>query len=141
MKRVPLLVLLGLAGTAILPAHSVAATSSSKPVPVVATFFSNLAPRAGQHETVTVQYYLFTPRKKPQYIRGAHLSVTVELGTMKIGTRVLKTVRGTTTNSQGKAFATFTIPGKAKGKVLWAYTTVTSKGVRHVGSNRVIVDR
>lgn len=138
MKFVSSVLLFG-AALAISSPASASATSTTKPIPVVATHFSNLNPKVEQRETVTVQFYLYRPKKHPQYLSGAHLSVTLKLGTMKVGTTVLTTVKGTVTNKQGKAYARFTVPRKAKGKVLWAYTTVSYKGALHMGSNRVRV--
>ena|SRR5579859_4145037 len=137
MKRVPLLGLLGLAVAAAIPPHASAASPSPKPVTVVATYFSNLSPKVGQHETVTAQFYLYRTKQKPQYLLGGHLSVILKTGTSKIGTTALATLKGTTTNKQGKAYARFTVPKAAAGKWLWAYTKLTYKGTQYGGSNRV----
>jgi hypothetical protein len=111
-----------------------AAPQSPHPIPVVATYFSNLSPRVGQTETVTAQFYMYQKSKKPQYVPGAHLTVSLQLGK-----KVLRIVKGTTTNKHGKAFARFTVPKAAAGKMLWAYTKLLYKGAQYGGSNRVKV--
>src|SRR5579864_7156315 len=99
MKLISSILLLGATLALSVPATA-AARSPSKPIPVVATYFSNLAPKVGQHETVTAQFYLYRPKKHPQYLSGGHLTVTLKLGTMKVGRIVLTSVKGTTTNKQ-----------------------------------------
>jgi hypothetical protein len=140
MKRVPIVVLLGLAAATGIPARVTASSPPPpprKPITVVATYFSNLSPKVGQHETVTAQFYLYQPKKKPQYLAGGHLSVTLKVGTVKVAKSVVATLKGTSTNKRGKAYARFTVPKSAAGKWLWAYTTVRYKGAAYGGSNRV----
>jgi multidrug efflux pump subunit AcrA (membrane-fusion protein) len=103
MERVPSLILLGLAAGIGAPART-AAASTPKPVPVVATSFSDLARKVGQPEIVTAQFYLRRAKKRPQYVSGARLSVLIEVGTMKGGNTVLARLKGTTTDKQGKTF-------------------------------------
>ena len=134
MKLVTSLLLLVLV-TAVGVPSSLAAKPAPKQIPVVATYFSNLTPRAGQRETVTAQFYLlYLPKKSPHYLSGAHLAVTLELGK-----KVLMTVKGGTTDRKGKATAHFVVPAKAKGKWLSALTKVSYKGKVYGGSNRVKV--
>jgi hypothetical protein len=109
-----------------------AAPSRTGPIPVVATFFSNLSPRVGQRETVSVQFYLYQRSRRPQYVSGARLSVSLQLDK-----KIVMTVRGTMTNKQGRASAKFTVPKEAGGRWLWAFTKLSYKGKLYGGSNRV----
>ena len=109
-----------------------AAAAPPVPIPVVATFFSNLAPRVGQRETVSVQFYLYQRPKRPQYVSGARLAVSLQ-----VGKQVVMTVGGTTTDAQGRASAHFTVPKEAAGRWLWAFSQLSYRGKRYGGSNRV----
>jgi hypothetical protein len=108
---------------------------------VVATYFSNLSPKVGERETVAAQFYLYKPETKPHYLPGGHLSVTLKLGTVRAAKTVVATLKGTSTDKQGKAYARFVVPKSASGKWLWAYTTVVYKGTAYAGSNRVEIAR
>jgi hypothetical protein len=134
----PLLLVLaigiGLAGSA--SAVRAAPRLPARPIPVVATYFSNLSPKVGQTEMITAQFYLYQRSERPKYVTGAHLTVSLQLGK-----KVLQTVRGTATNKQGKAFARFAVPKIAGGKWLWAYTKLRYKGTLYGGSNRVKIAR
>ena len=132
MKGLLALVTIGLALASGVPQEANAAVcgcAQRAPVPVVlATWFSNLHPVAGQRETVYVQ---FTQGKRA--LAGAHLSVTIAYGK-----RHLK-LKGTTTNKRGMAWVPFTIPRQARGETLWALTTISYRGHWYRGSNRVKV--
>ena len=99
--------------------------------PVVATWFSNLHPRVGQRETVHVQFWA-----GKRYLSGARLSVT-----LRVGTKTVAHLRGTTTDKKGEAWARFTVPKAAAGKWLWAFTGVIYQKRTYTGNNRVLVAR
>jgi hypothetical protein len=120
--------LLGLATAITTP---VQAASKPPHVPVVATWFSSLHPKVGQHETVYVQFFV-----AKRHLSGAHLSATVQVGKHSV-----LHLKGTVTNRQGKAWATFTVPRQARGKKIVVSTSLTYKKRLYTGNNSVTVAR
>ena len=127
MRLMLVLCLFTLGGTAASPVH--AASKPPRAIPVVATWFSSLHPKVGQHETVTVQFF-----QGKKMLSGAPLAVS-----LKIGAKTIKRLKGTKTNRQGKAWAKFTVPKQARGKTLWAYTSLSYHHQVFQGNNRVQV--
>jgi hypothetical protein len=101
----------------------------ARSVPVVATWFTDLHPRVGQQETVEVQVW-----SGRRYLAEARLSVILRVGTRTLGHRP-----GTRTNRQGKALARFRVPRQARGKWLWAFTSLSYRHRVLTGNNRVLV--
>lgn len=123
-----------LCAAAMLPHGGIASAASvSQPSaffsPVVIESFSLSHPRVGQREVVHTQ---LLNNKKP--VAGAHLAATIYLGK-----KVLMVVHGTTTNSQGKAQASFKVPSAAKGKTLRASVILTYGKHKAIGRNDIKV--
>ena len=106
---------------------SVARAAHSSPM-VVATWFSDLHPKAGQQETMHALFFQGTHR-----FGGALLSATVTYGKSTVRLKSSKT------NGRGEAWTTFTVPRNARGSTLAAHAVLVYKGHRYTGSNHVNV--
>jgi len=125
VKKLIVILSLGLAmAVGIVPVAGAAKTRR----PVVATWFSNLHPKAGQHVKIYVQFSIGKQR-----ITGARVSAAIYVGDQR------RALRSTTTNRQGIAQITLTVPQAAQGKWLRAVTTAVYRHHRYAGSNRVKV--
>ena len=128
MRFLLVLCLLATGGALASPVHA-ASHGAARSIPVVATWFSSLHPKAGQQETVTVQFF-----QGKKMLSGAPLTVA-----LKIGTKTITRLKGTRTNKKGEAWAKFTVPKAARGKTLWAYTSLAYHHQVFQGNNRVQV--
>jgi hypothetical protein len=125
VKKFTVIVSLGLAVA--VACVSVAGAAKIKR-PVVATWFSDLHPKAGQHVKIYVQF--FTGKQR---IAGARVSAAIYVGDQR------RALRSATTNRLGIAQVTLTVPKAAEGKWLRAATTAVYRHHRYAGSNRVKV--